>query len=223
VKVWRYMSFGRFVWLLRRKALWMSRLDQLGDAWEGLIGAGGFPVEGRIFVNSWTAQDSESHAMWSIYCDSKEGVAVQTTLARLQKSINFPVLPVKYVTPMPFLDVDVTVTELAVRKRKAFQYEKEHRIVSVPSSETKRPTWIVASDKEPDEGPHDGPRIVVTDVYGFPLRWDPEEWLEAVLIHPGADQAFWTSVHAVVDAFAPRLRNRIHLSGMAERPPIKRP
>ena len=36
-KVWRYMNFARFVWLLQRKQLWMSRL---GDPWElALAGA----------------------------------------------------------------------------------------------------------------------------------------------------------------------------------------
>ena len=34
IKVSRYMSFTRFVWMLKKKALWMSRVDQLGDAWE---------------------------------------------------------------------------------------------------------------------------------------------------------------------------------------------
>ena len=56
LKVWRYMSFGRFVWMLKRKALWMSRVDQLGDAWEGVLGASDGPVERRIFVNCWTAK-----------------------------------------------------------------------------------------------------------------------------------------------------------------------
>src|SRR5260370_36430316 len=33
-KVWRYMSFSRFVWLLQSKQLWLSRADKLGDSWE---------------------------------------------------------------------------------------------------------------------------------------------------------------------------------------------
>src|SRR6516165_10614342 len=32
--VWRYMSFSRFVWLLQKKKLWLSRADRLGDPWE---------------------------------------------------------------------------------------------------------------------------------------------------------------------------------------------
>ena len=105
LKVWRYMSFGRFVWMLKRKALWMCRVDQLDDAWEGVLGAERqAATEGlrrRIFVNCWTASNSESHAMWSIYCSSKEGVAVQTTLSKLRTSVasvsQLKVLPVTYV------------------------------------------------------------------------------------------------------------------------------
>jgi hypothetical protein len=111
IKVWRFMSFGRFVWMLKKKALWMCRVDQLDDAWEmaiakqeldSIIEADAPAVtyeealvrqergrslqdtirdeRGRTFVNCWTASNGESHAMWSVYCGSKDGVAVQTTL-----------------------------------------------------------------------------------------------------------------------------------------------
>ena len=33
-KVWRYMSFARFLWLLQKKQLWLTRADHLGDPWE---------------------------------------------------------------------------------------------------------------------------------------------------------------------------------------------
>src|ERR1022692_4031575 len=33
-KVWRYMNFSRFIWLLQKKQLWLSRADHLGDPWE---------------------------------------------------------------------------------------------------------------------------------------------------------------------------------------------
>src|SRR5229473_4973026 len=33
-KVWRYMSFSRFLWLLQNKQLWLTRADLLGDPWE---------------------------------------------------------------------------------------------------------------------------------------------------------------------------------------------
>ena len=30
IKVWRYLSLSRFVWLLSKKQLWLSRIDLLG-------------------------------------------------------------------------------------------------------------------------------------------------------------------------------------------------
>ena len=33
-KVWRYLRFERFVWLLLNQALWLSRADLLEDSWE---------------------------------------------------------------------------------------------------------------------------------------------------------------------------------------------
>ena len=33
-KLWRYMSFSRFMWLLQRKLLWIGRSDTLDDPWE---------------------------------------------------------------------------------------------------------------------------------------------------------------------------------------------
>lgn len=33
--IWRYLDFDKFIWMLQRKALYMPRADQLGDAFEG--------------------------------------------------------------------------------------------------------------------------------------------------------------------------------------------
>jgi hypothetical protein len=65
----------------------MARVDQLDRRMGGLLGSGDDPVEHRIFINCWTAQDSESHAMWNLYCSSRGGVAIQTTLPALIESV----------------------------------------------------------------------------------------------------------------------------------------
>ena len=70
-----------------------------------------------------------------------------------------------------------------------------------------------------DDANDQGGVLVVTELYGFPLPWDPEKWLEAVLLHPGADYTFRYALEAVVEALAPNLKGRIRLSGMAARPP----
>jgi len=32
--VWRYMSFGKFVWMLQHKQLWLTNATLLDDKWE---------------------------------------------------------------------------------------------------------------------------------------------------------------------------------------------
>src|ERR1035437_686068 len=33
-KIWRYLTFSRFVWLLQKKSLWLARVDTFSDPWE---------------------------------------------------------------------------------------------------------------------------------------------------------------------------------------------
>jgi hypothetical protein len=117
--VWRYLSFGRFVWLLQTKTLWLSRVSLLGDEWEmrlageklehviasrpptPLADVSEDPIERskRIirnwrltsFVNCWSAQANESYALWRVFCPSAEAVAIRSTLERLQSSVGKPI------------------------------------------------------------------------------------------------------------------------------------
>ena len=157
IRVWRYLSFARFVWMLDEKALWMSRADQLGDGWEmaflteELVPPLAHPdlvtapydtpelvavrkkmrdVRERTYVNCWHASNSESPAMWSVYCPGKEGVAVQTTLAKLKASVGtHRVVKVRYDGLNARRVDDLTSADLVSRKRKPFSYEREYRVV----------------------------------------------------------------------------------------------
>ena len=134
--------------MLQKKRLWLTRADLLGDKWEVTLHGPQAntvmtkrPVQYTVeevrerasriikklrtttFVNCWTASEHESHALWKIYCPSSEGVAIQTTLARLTESVRpLEVLQVVYgergadgVTP--------DVTKLVAQKRPMFDYE----------------------------------------------------------------------------------------------------
>lgn len=129
-KIWRYMSFSRFVWMLQRKQLWLARADLLGDPWEMALtddqiefltrrqppwpiplANEGETAEQRFawvmplwrrstFVNCCSKLEHESHALWRIYCKSVEGVAVQTTLSKLEDSVGgLTVCAVTYADP----------------------------------------------------------------------------------------------------------------------------
>lgn len=227
-KVWRYMSFSRFVWLLQKRQLWLSRADLLGDPWEiSLAGdqlahvisrhpISTLPLSDVVpetamqrseriikmwrqqtFINCWSASDHESHALWRIYCPSSEGVAIQTTLAKLQASVGgLPVYRVTYAIPGSRKQTP-TRNDLMTKKRPMFAYEQEVRIVRFIDKERPEPETV-----------------------GCGLEWDLENCVESIRVHPEADHSFMDTVTATVECYAPTLKDQVAWSAMNARPPF---
>src|SRR5258708_25573122 len=111
--IWRYMDFTKFAALLDTNGLFFPRADHLSDRWEGAYTQEnlrrrqlivddfkGTQAEymmedlSRIyrslplhtFVSCWHLNDVESAAMWELYASHGEGIAVQSTFARLVDS-----------------------------------------------------------------------------------------------------------------------------------------
>ncbi len=224
-KTWRYMSFSRFVWMLQKRQLWLSRADFLGDPWEiSLAGdqlahvistapispVGEPPREPpmqrseriikawrqKTYVSCWSAQAHESHALWRIYCPTAEGVAIQTTLAKLNFSVgDLPAFRVTYLTPGSSKRTP-TLADLATTKRPMFAYEQEVRILHLVDDDA--PTFPV----------------------GFGLPWDCEQHVETICVHPEADQSFMDTVIATVATYAPSLKDKVVWSAMNALPPF---
>jgi hypothetical protein len=229
-RVWRYMSFSRFVWLLQKKKLWLSRADQLGDPWE--ISLAGSQLEHVIsrhpitpigetkretamerseriirhwrqnaFISCWSASEHESHALWRIYCGSADGVAIQTTFARLRESVGKSVgklflCKVTYETPGDRRQIP-TIFDLVTKKRPMFAYEQEVRVVKDATAEVPK-----------------------QELLGYPLDWNPETIVESIRVHPEADFSFMETVTETVGHYAPALKDSIVWSAMKERPPF---
>lgn len=100
--IWRYMDMTKFISMLDRQALFFSRLDQLGDPFEGSLTqhrqTGREELEKRYgailykdsrrmvesiikntIVNCWHMDDSESAAMWKLYIPDNQGMVVRST------------------------------------------------------------------------------------------------------------------------------------------------
>jgi hypothetical protein len=158
----------------------------------------------ETFVSCWSASEHESHALWRIYCRSHEGVAIQTTLGRLQDSVGqLPIYRVKYeepgrerVTPMP--------ADLIAKKRPMFAYEQEVRVVA-GLGEMEHDALIEQLNSPPP---------------GRSIEWDPEVHLESLWVHPDADESFMATVSSIVEHYAPALRNAVAWSAMTARPPF---
>src|SRR5882724_6342538 len=83
----------------------------------------------QTFISCWSASDYESHALWRVYCNSTEGVAVQTTLARLRESVGgLRVDRISYQIPGSSKQTP-TLYDLVTKKRPMFSYEQEVRVV----------------------------------------------------------------------------------------------
>ncbi len=228
-KVWRYMGFSRFVWLLQKKQLWLSRADLLGDPWEiSLAGdqlahvisrhpltdilspevpESAMQRSARIirlwrwhtFVNCWSVSNHESHALWRIYCPPREGVAIQTTLAKLRASVgDLRVLPVTY--EIPGCNRRTPIREdLVTKKRLMFAYEQEVRIVH----------FADINDVED----------IQPKTLGHSLEWELGA-VESIRVHPEADHSFMETVRTTVENYAPALRDRVEWSAMNAPPPF---
>lgn len=113
--LWRYIDFTKFVSLLDQEALFFSRLDELGDPFEGSVPKAtqdmrpvmfeGMDIPSelipnmiesfseergqrvrRALVNCWHENDSESEAMWKLY-GGTSGIAIKTTFKKLSECL----------------------------------------------------------------------------------------------------------------------------------------
>ncbi|MBU2513738.1 DUF2971 domain-containing protein [bacterium] len=145
-----------------------------------------------IQVNCWNISDYESEAFWKLYSDEGKGVAIESTVESLSKSI-FPtysgnrihIYPVKYVD---FFDESLNVSDCMVDgqvvpliKRKSYEHENEVRAFIVPDVDVKR------LDEHKIEH-------VFVEV-------DLSVLIERIHISPFAGTAFKNSVKAVSKAF----------------------
>lgn len=114
--VWRYIDFTKFIDLLHTESLYFARADRFEDPFEGL-----YPVRTEIekdfkiydtirkqnYVNCWTMGDYESAALWKMYSNSKNSIAIRTTFEHLKSSIEGADLEV-YASQVRYKDYDKT-------------------------------------------------------------------------------------------------------------------
>ncbi|MEW6330612.1 MAG: DUF2971 domain-containing protein [Pseudomonadota bacterium] len=228
IKVWRYMDFVKFVWLLTHKQLYFTRLDLLSDTHEGSVtpqtakgidkflksrGAKvGWEQLSKIyqasrrttFVNCWYASNNESEAMWRLYCGAGHGVAVQTTYASLVDSIkNNNDL---FIGLVSYIDYEregfpsANVFYPVMHKRLAFSHEREVRMVISPTKYRAAP---------PEPAP-----------LGLTVEWDPTSLIEAVYVDPYAPEYYYEAAQSIVENLAPGLVRKLVWSQMKSVPII---
>jgi hypothetical protein len=152
--VWKYLDLSKFLDLLLSRKLFMSRSDKFEDQYEGTFSEPTFEEIKKLSINnpdflnyykthrekvaisSWHINEYESFAMWQIFTQNSEGLAIQSTVKRLQDAL----IPEKnykqYIGEVNYIDYKkeyIPFDDLFfpfLFKRKSFQYEREVRIIT---------------------------------------------------------------------------------------------
>ncbi|AJA67485.1 DUF2971 domain-containing protein [Myroides odoratimimus] len=185
--VWKYLDLSKFLDLLLSNKLFMSRSDKFEDQYEGTFSEPTFEEIKRIsqdnpdflhhykqkrkniVISSWHLNECESFAMWQIFTKNKEGIAIQSTLERLQKAVSVENRIDQYIGEVNYIDYKREFIPFDdeffpfLFKRQSFQYEKEVRIISDVS-----PLGIEVNE-------------------GIKIHVDIEQLIEKIYIHPKSE------------------------------------
>lgn len=157
------------------------------------------------YVSCWS-QGPESEAMWRLYCEGNEGVAMVTTYAKLRSSLSDPNLlisPVRYIDYRRDRLPGREYIHQLIHKRIGFVHEREVRVVY-----WSRENFHVLGPHE--EEPHSEQSVLVP--------WDIERAIEHIIVSPFAPHWYPQTVSAVLKAFCPALLERLAPSELGEEP-----
>lgn len=189
--IWRFMDLPKFLGLVARDELHLSRVDQFRDKWEGFVPERmrelhlqgiGVPVTDalraeyethlagyrtRVFANCWYRAPHESAAMWTGYAAG--GVAIRSTFAQLERALPSTHQHAIYAGSVRYIDYQRDSIPLGngwapfMHKRLEFRDEREVRVV-VNTHSKELPASL-----------------------GFPLKIDLGELVSAVHVAPTPD------------------------------------
>jgi hypothetical protein len=157
--LWRYLDAAKLFDFFENSTLFFCRADHFSDKFEGAFtpslrqqisdayarGEIDYTYEGfkrrmreSVFINCWHRSQDDSAAMWALYGKSECAVALTTTVGQLADTLEgieeehaISIARVEYVKHWsdPKLDVSPDFTRIFTYKTKAYEYEKEVRVI----------------------------------------------------------------------------------------------
>ena len=197
--VWKYLDLSKFLDLLLSQKLFMSRSDKFEDQYEGTFSEPTFEEikklsennpdfldyykskREKVIISSWHINEYESFAMWQIFTQNSEGLAIQSTVKRLQNALEPEKNYDQFIGEVNYIDYKKEYIPFNdtffpfLFKRKSFQYEREVRIISDVSSND----------------------ITIND--GLKINVDINQLIEKIYIHPKSENWYKKLVIELVD------------------------
>lgn len=162
----RYLDLAKFVDLLRTKKLYFRRSDLLEDKFEGSFtpkldaaireayttsaNTEAYETFRKSFrrctyINCWTQSLDDNMALWKLYGQSNNSVAITTTvhkleneLAKLKKDECCYIYKVEYINHWRHEHMDILpINKVFKYKLKAYEYEKEIRVIRYREANSK--------------------------------------------------------------------------------------
>ncbi len=201
--VWRYMDFPKFVSILDMGALFFPQVKRFADPQEGYtyvptkdmqemfaeLRKNPMGMHSHSVVSCWCLNDHESDTLWGKYASPEQGIAICTTVAQLNASLDLSQIdsvhrgtviyrdpPEPDYQPGESADFDVTL----FYKRPPFKAESEYRITG-----------------------HAKAMLMADELGGTFVKVNLETLLETVILGPRAEMWFWTLVSSLVRKVAP--------------------
>lgn len=196
MKLWRYLDFAKYTFLIQRSELHCPRGDQFEDKFEGSYPSqnrtdfDGWEFKGEdwkqfVAVSCWHKSKYESDAMWRLYGLNKYGVAITTTeeaLNKLAKENGGYVQTVEYID-FSSGKADIKIpTDVFHFKRRAFTHESEVRLIK-----TEYPHCGFENNMPKLSIPTKGKELPKS---GLLMEVDLMDFIKAIIVSPYAEQWF---------------------------------
>jgi hypothetical protein len=221
------MDFTKLLSLLENRQLFFTRADQFEDPYEGTWSKasvtllrnpklnGGLPINAadqiiacmdkmrkKIFISCWYTSEHESAAMWKLYLQSCEGVAIRTDHTTLFETLNKTSIMTR-TTLVKYIDYESTLIPFGnlffpfIYKRMSFSHEKELRV-------------IIWSEEDVNLSQID------SNATYFNINVIPEELIKAVHVSPMAPKWFGKLVEQILQRYG--ITCPIERSSLYDRP-----
>lgn len=215
--IWRYMDLGKFISIVQANQLWFSHRSAFDDPYEGRYSkavaeemqrerwnieeprdeATEYLIDDGAddYVSCWNMKESQSAALWEVYTEGDNGVAIKSTVGALKEAIDwFPESKFKRQVEYGTVNYHITGDEPTghyapiFTKRDIFDFEQEYRVV-------------LTSFESLDDVEIDG--VKIRPGVGIGIEIDPSILLDEVYISPSASGYFRDVVEGLRSDYGP--------------------